>query len=361
MYQMPIRVLLVEDSQIALVILKRILETSPQIKVVGTACNGLEALQMIPQIQPDVICTDLHMPQMNGLELTTEVMTSNPRPILVISASVQEDDKRNVFQLLEAGAVDVFPKPSIGLTADDQSFHQALIDKIKVLAGVKVFTRKRKAQAQMAVSPSSDFSTCIYPKTRIVVVGTSTGGPQALKELFMHLPADFPLPILCVQHISLGFLPGLIDWLGKYCSLPICIAQPGDCPSPGTIYFPPEHQHLELDARGRFICSDGPPVDGHRPSVTATFQSTAKVYGQKTIGILLTGMGRDGAEGMQSIAQVGGFTIAQDEATSVVFGMPREAIALEAAKQILPIQAIAPALLTWIKHQSVCSINRSSL
>ncbi|MBI4780762.1 MAG: chemotaxis-specific protein-glutamate methyltransferase CheB [Oscillatoriophycideae cyanobacterium NC_groundwater_1537_Pr4_S-0.65um_50_18] len=350
---MPVRVLLVEDSEIALVILKRILETSPQIKVVGTACNGLEALQLIPQTRPDVICTDLHMPQMNGLELTTEVMAIDPRPILVISASVQEDDRHTVFQLLEAGAVDIFPKPSIGLTAVDRSFDQALISKIKVLSGVKVFTRKRKVSTQRQPLESKNWRTGSfhpYPKPQIVVVGASTGGPQALQELFTSLPADFPLPILCVQHISLGFLQGLIDWLSNDCRLPIQIARPGDRPCPGTIYFPQEGQHLELDTRGRFVCSDKPLVDGHRPSATATFQSVVNFYGQKTIGILLTGMGRDGADGMRSIAQAGGFTIAQNEATSVVFGMPKEAIALGAAKQILPIHLIAPALLNWLNN-----------
>jgi two-component system, chemotaxis family, protein-glutamate methylesterase/glutaminase len=354
---MPIRVLLVEDSQIALVVLKRILETSPQIEVVGTARNGLEALQLIPQTQPDVICTDLHMPQMDGLELTIEVMATHPRPILVISASVQEDS-HNVFQLLEAGAVDMFPKPLVGLTADDEALRQALISKIQVLSGVKVFTRKRKVtQLQGSKSSYSIVPSLAHLKPKIVAVGASTGGPQALQELFTSLPIDFPLPILCVQHISFGFLQGLLDWLGKGCLLPIRIAQPGDRPIPGTIYFPPEHRHLELDVIGRFICSDAPPVGGHRPSVTVTFRSIARVYGQKTVGILLTGMGRDGADGMQAIAQVGGLTIAQDEATSVVFGMPREAIALGAAKQVLPIQAIAPTLLNWINNRSFISTN----
>ncbi len=351
---MPIRVLLVEDSQIALVILKRILNSSPEIKVVGEAHSGLEALSLIPQVQPDVICTDLHMPKMDGLELTSEVMALYPLPILVISISVQKDDTRHVFKLLDAGAVDIFPKPIAGLTTDDDLFKRELINKIQILSGVKVFRKKRKLISQANNLETGNISAFYYQsyfKPKIVVIGASTGGPQAIKEIFAHLPSYFPVPIICVQHICLGFLQGLIDWLSTHCRLPIEIAQPGDIPKPGNIYFPPEQQHLELDNKGRFICSDAPPVEGHRPSITVTFESISKFYGQACVGVLLTGMGRDGAEGMQAIAQAGGFTIAQNEATSVVFGMPKVAVELGAAKQVLPIEAIAPRLLTLLQKQ----------
>jgi len=350
---MPIRVLLVEDSQISLVILRRILSASPLIEVVGEAHTGLEALELIPQVQPDVICTDLHMPQMNGLDLTSEVMERYPRPILVISASVQEEDTHQVFLLLEAGAVDIFPKPRAGLMLNDKLLNQELINKIQILSGVKVLTKKRKLSSQgntQETGHRSTFSSKSYPKPKIVVIGASTGGPQALSELFAQLPVNFPVPVICVQHICLGFLQGFIDWLANSCRLPIQIAQPGEMPKSGKIYFPPEQQHLELDASGRFICSDSPPLEGHRPSATVTFKSFAKFYGKTTVAILLTGMGRDGAQGMQVVAQAGGFTIAQDEATSVVFGMPKEAIALGAVKQVLPIGAIAPMLLALLQN-----------
>src|ERR671932_1279882 len=340
---MTIRVLLVEDSQVTLVILRRILKSSPEIEVVGEARTGLEALELIPTVHPDVICTDLHMPQMDGLEFTFEVMTLYPRPILVISSWVQEEDSPHVFQLLEAGALDIFPKPSAGLTTDDKLLNQELIHKIQILSGVKVFKKKRKSTSK--VKHLETASSKPYLKPEIVVIGASTGGPQAINELFAQLPSNFPVPMICVQHICSGFLQGFIDWLSASCRLPIKIAKPGDMPKPGTIYFPPEQQHLKLDDQGRFICSNSPPLDGHRPSATVTFKSVAKFYGGATVGILLTGMGRDGAEGMQCIAQAGGLTIAQDEATSVIFGMPKEAIDLGAAKLVLPIAAIAPKLL----------------
>lgn len=368
---MPIRVLLVEDSRLALVILKRILNSSEQIEVVGEARTGLEALKLIPEVEPDVICTDFHMPQMDGLQLTTEVMTLYPRPILVISVSVLENDTHHVFQLLEAGAIDILPKPLAGLATDNESFKQELISKITILSGVKVFKRKRKSISQSQKQWKIDYTNSVqnqidgviktvntaafssdsFPKPKIVVIGASTGGPQALQELFTQLPSDFPLPVICVQHICFGFLQGFIDWLNRSCHLQIQIAQPGNSPKPGSIYFPPEQQHLELDDRGKFIYSEKPPVDGHCPSVTALFESVANFYGKKTVGILLTGMGRDGARGMQIIAEAGGFTIAQDEASSVVFGMPKEAIKLGAAKQVLPIGAIIPMLLALVYKQ----------
>ena len=346
-----IRVILVEDSPVALTILKRILTSSPDIEIVGIAHNGIEALQLIPQVQPHVICTDLHMPKMGGLELTRRVMADYPRPILVISASVQTEDTDNVFQALEAGAIDVFPKPRTGLASEYEQTKQDLINRIKVLSGVSVFTQHRSQPSPSPRVSSLPVSTA-SPNIRapkVVVIGASTGGPQALHTILSALPAHFPVPILCVQHISEGFLPGLVDWLAAECHLKVTIAQPQMIPQPGTIYFAPDRAHLEVSSQGRLILSDKLPVSGHRPSVTVLFNSVATYYRQSTISILLTGMGRDGAEGLSNIAQVGGATIAQDEATSIVFGMPKEAIALGAAQQILPIGAIAPMLLQRLR------------
>ena len=348
---MSIRVLLVEDSPIALNILKKMLESSPEIEIVGTASTGVEALSLLKNIRPDVMCTDYFMPHMDGLELTTKVMTSNPLPILVISGSVQEDDSQRIFQLLEAGAVDVCPKPIIGLNTQNTAFQQSLINKVKVLSGVKVF-RKRRSPRRTSQAPNRSIPVPVnIPRSRprILAIGASTGGPMALQEILGQLPRNFSLPVVCVQHISSGFLEGLINWLEMTCQLPIQIAPSGEKPQPGKIYFPPERQHLLIDHQGRFAHYQGPLVDNHCPSVTQTFTSLAEFYGGRTVGILLTGMGRDGAQGMRAIAEVGGLTIAQDEATSVVFGMPKEAIALGAAHHILPIQKIAPTLLKIIQ------------
>ncbi|MBD2097185.1 chemotaxis-specific protein-glutamate methyltransferase CheB [Trichocoleus sp. FACHB-591] len=352
MSSLPIRVFLVEDSPVSLVILQRMLSSSTDIQVVGTARNGIEALQLIPQVEPTVICTDFYMPGMDGLEFTKQIMAEYPRPILVISASVQPDNTHNIFQLLEAGAVDVFPKPGAGLATDYELVKQELITKIRVLSGVTVFTKQRRfpvtqspssgsiPSANYPTSPGSRIGLSTGPK-RVLAIGASTGGPQALQAVLRPLPASLPFPVLCVQHISEGFLQGLVNWLKAECRLQVKIAQAGEVPLAGTVYFAPERSHLELDRQGKFLCSVSPLVDGHRPSVTVTFQSVAKFYGKAAIGTLLTGMGRDGAEGMRAIAEAGGLTIAQDEKSSIVFGMPKEAIALGAAQHVLPINDIA--------------------
>ena len=408
MNEKPIRVLLVEDSPVATIILKRILNSPPLLKVVGTARTGIEGLRLIPAARPDVICSDLQMPEMGGLEFIREVMATSPKPILVISASVQAEDTQNVFELLAAGAVDVFPKPRGSVMDNYEAMKQELITKVRILAGVSVFTLRRnrlmhpmkpKLLGDLALSsparilaksdrtqknkhlnkhlaekPASNVSSGLAkprlqfaPVTkrveikeinlqrtpvpfRVVAIGASTGGPQALQAILSALPSNFPVPVICVQHISEGFLQGLVDWLGSECRLMAKIACHGEYPEPGKIYFPPERKHLELDSRGRFLHSSAPPFSGHRPSVTATFNAVASYYGSRAVAVLLTGMGRDGADGMLSIAQAGGLTIAQNEASCVVFGMPKEAIALGAADRVLPIADIAPMLIQYIKE-----------
>jgi len=359
---MPIRVMIVEDSPVAQTILKRMLNACPDIEVVATARTGKEAIALIPKVDPQVICTDLHMPEMDGLALTELVMSTRPKPILVISSSVREQDTYQVFQLLEAGAVDVFPKPEGGLGVDSDRIQQALINKVKILAGVSVFTNRRRTRQPVATSVTAGKSTSVVLSTPpprlsppqvelrsshlgVIALGASTGGPQVLQQILSQLPVNLPVPVICVQHISEGFLQGFIDWLSAHCSLPVSIAQSGDRPRPGQIYFPPERSHLVLDRHGCFAYSRTLGVGGHCPSITVTFNSVAQYYRQRSIGVLLTGMGRDGAEGMLSMSQAGGFTLAQNEATCVVFGMPKEAIALGAVRQILPPDAIPAAIL----------------
>lgn len=393
MNKTPIRVLLVEDSPVALMIFKRLLGSTPEIEIVGTAKTGIEGLELIPKVHPQVICTDLHMPKMDGLEFTKEVMAKFPCPILVVSSSVQAEDTHTVFNLLKAGAVDVFPKPRQGVMGNFEAIRHELISKIKVLSGVTVFTLHRRGAApretlrsspgvlpartegkilipepkrvepgiqrvKIPLSPSPTPVVSSRPMSldaaleagsfygvKIVAIGASTGGPQALHTILTQLPPKFPVPVICVQHISEGFLKGLVDWLGSECQLPVKIATAGEKPERGIIYFPPEQKHLEFDSNGRFLYSSAGPVSGHRPSVTVTFNAVAKFYRRAALGILLTGMGRDGADGMLELFKQGGITIAQNEASCVVFGMPREAIALNAARYTLPITDIAPMLL----------------
>ncbi|RMG07373.1 MAG: response regulator, partial [Cyanobacteria bacterium J055] len=235
---MPIQVLLVDDSPVVLTILKRLLDSTSEIEVAGTARTAREALALIPRLQPQVICTDLKMPGMDGLDFIREVMANDPRPILVLSASVQPRDTENVFRLLAAGAVDVLPKPIVNGTADLMTIKQELITKIKVLAGVAVFKLHRRSSPQLtersidlpSVSPSRfsqldlKFSQSEIDRIEIVGIGASTGGPQALRSILSEFPENFPVPAICVQHISSGFLAGLIQWLSAECLLPVSMA-----------------------------------------------------------------------------------------------------------------------------------------
>lgn len=335
-----IRVLLVDDSRIALHILQRLLARAPGITVVGTAANGREALDLMPSLDPDVICTDLHMPVLDGLDFTREVMDRHPRPILVVSVSV-DPGSPNLFRLLEAGAVDVLPKPRNIQEADNEAMAREFASKIRIVAGVHVFRRARAAP----VPPPPGYMSMPRGEARIVAIGASTGGPQALREVLGHLPGDYPLPLLCVQHIGGGFLQGMMAWLAEVCPLPVRVARAGEAPPPGEVCFAPEGAHLELDAEGRIQFVRSTLRDGHRPSATVTLSAVARHYGAGAVGVLLTGMGRDGAAGMAAIAAAEGMTIAQDEASSVVWGMPGSAVALGAARQVLPLEQIAPALL----------------
>lgn len=354
MARVKIRVLLVDDSALALVVLQRMLATSPEIEVVGTATNGREALALIPHLKPALICTDYHMPQMNGLEFTQQVMAYFPCPILVISSAVGDADKDRVFDLLEAGAVDVFPKPRGGPDASALAAEQ-LIKKVKIVAGVLVRGRTPKP-VTASINSSSRRHMPVQSRhsrpPRIVAIGASTGGPQAIQAILSRLPDHFPVPILCVQHISSGFLPGLVGWLGAHSHGRVQIASDGELPRPGRVYFPAENTHLVIDQTGRMKASKEPPVDGHRPSVTVTFRSVAEFYGDTAIGVLLTGMGRDGGEGMRALALAGALTIAQDEATCVIYGMPKDAVERGAARVVLALGDISRALIEAVSPAS---------
>lgn len=337
-----IRVLLVDDSPLVLVLIKRMLATAGDIEVVDTAADGKEALEKIPTLKPDVICTDLNMPVMNGLELTRAVMERFPTPILVISIAVQKEDEGNVFELLRAGAVDVFPKPKGGLQSEEAAFTTELVNKIRVVSGVVVFHKTHTSSESVATGVAE--AGVATGKMKLVALGASTGGPQAYSALLSELPADFPTPILCVQHISLGFLSGLVEWLDSQCALKVQIAKPGTMAEAGHVYFPEEDTHLEIGTDGKLRSETTEHFHGFRPSVTNLFRSVAKNYGSQAIGILMTGMGDDGAEGLKALHDADGFTIAQDESTSTVFGMPRAAIDMGAAGHVLPLPEIAPTI-----------------
>jgi len=352
------KVVLVEDSPVALEILQRLLNSTSEVAVVGTARDGVEGLEVITQTQPDVICTDLLMENMDGLELTKRVMAQDPRPILVISNFVQNTDVDTIFRLLQAGAADVFPKPTLGSSSTDyEKIKAALIAKIKVLSGMKVAAKS--PQKQLLTPPAESMSsgsslrtetrvTNATSRLRVITIGASTRGLQAIQKILCQLPSDFPSPIICTLHVGEGVLSGLVNWLSSTCQLKVKVAEVGEFPSPGTVYFAPEKNHLELDSRGKFIYLRAVPGEKHCPSITVMFNSIASFYGSTTAGILLTGLGNDGVEGLQAISQAGGLTLAQDEKGGAAFGMVKEAIALGSAQYLLAIEDIAPFLLDTV-------------
>ncbi len=341
------RVLLVEDSALELAVIQKILKDGG-IEVVGTACNGLEALALIPKLNPDVICTDFHMPLMDGLELTKQVMAQFPRPILVLSISAQPHQIRNIMKIFQAGALDVMAKPLLKSGGISQIDPQLLVDKIKILSGVNVIASKQKPLINLAPKREEKDDTVMPAK--IIAIGSSTGGPQALLHLLSNLPENFSIPIVCVQHISKGFLYGMVEWLDDSSRLQIVVAEAGMVPHAGYVYFAPEGRHLVFDQEGRFKLMDAQPNDFHLPSADQLFMSMAQVFGPHCVGVVLSGMGCDGAHGIVSIFEKNGLTIAQDQGSSVIFGMPKAAIETGAIKKVLSLQAISDELMAMHAH-----------
>ncbi|MBX3171742.1 MAG: response regulator [Candidatus Eremiobacteraeota bacterium] len=329
-----IRVLLVDRSPAGLEAVRRSLADTADLQVVGTATTSSAALNLVHRLQPAVVCLDLGMPPLDGVSLTHKIMSEKPTPVLGLS-DVQE--RQSAFQLIQDGALDVLQKNSPGAT---------LVAKIRVAAGVKMFSR-RPAVSRPAAKQQPVPSWVRTP--RVLAVGASTGGPQALHQLFSALGPNFPLPVLCVQHISPGFLDGMINWLGGLTQLRVKLAEAGERPRPGTVYFAPEECHLSLDSSGRIELDPGQRVDGHRPSATVLFQAVARAFGGSAIGVILTGMGADGAEGLLALHRAGALTLAQDEQSSVVFGMARKAVELGAIRQVLPLEEISAHLLAAVR------------
>jgi two-component system chemotaxis response regulator CheB len=340
-----IRVLLVDDSPLAIELICRMLAGSSEIEVAGSALNGAQALELIPGLRPDVIVTDLHMPGMGGLELTREVMRRHPLPVLVMSQSAQPAQSANIFQMLEAGALDVVAKPRGGLESNFDATAQDLRRKIRVAAGVVVMRRRASGDSGGAAPPVSVSASAV---PSIIGIGASTGGPQAFQAVLRGLPADFARPLICVQHIATDFMQGLVDWLADQCRIRVQTAVEGSAPLAGHAYFAPDGRHLAIDAAGRFQCAAAHLNVAHRPSIDVAFGSLARYYGHGALGVVLTGMGEDGAQGLLAIARAGGYTIAQDEGSSIVFGMPRRAVDVGAARHVLALDQIAPALISIV-------------
>ncbi len=344
-----IKVLIVDDSNVFSDILTKILQSDIDIKVIGRAVNGIDAVNLAERLKPDVITMDIQMPLMSGVEATEEIMRRQPTPIVILSSYVNKKETNVCFDALKAGAVDVMEKPTKSTLLDYQEIEDELIKRVKTAAGVKVFSHlnlnKNLTESRLAIPK---IITARKQKTKIVVIGASTGGPVAINTILSALSPDFSVPCVVVQHIAKGFLEGFVDWLSRECSIKVKIAGSNEHLEKGVAYFPPEEQHVGFYKNGSIRLYNGLSYDGHRPSITITMKAAAEVFGSGVMGILLTGMGRDGAEGLKAIKAAGGKTIVQDEETSAVFGMPKEAIENNAADYVLPIDKIAKQIMNMV-------------
>ncbi|MBF0368188.1 MAG: response regulator [Magnetococcales bacterium] len=336
-----IRVLLVENSPVALALTRRGLAKHPEIEVVGEARDGETALALIPERDPQVICTDMHMPMMDGLAFTHQVMTRFPRPILVVSLSGSDAERRNLFPLFEAGALDFLPKTMAWGSQGGDAFSRDLAAKIKSLAGLTPIIPKPPTATEYPVLDRHD-------GIKGVVVGAGLGGVQAFKDLLAGLPSDFPVPILCVQHLDPDFQEDFVDWVGQHTDLPVQKATHGEVAMAGSVYFPPRGQHLSLDAKGHLTTSQAPPVEGCRPSITVTMESMANRLGARVVGVLLSGSGRDGLLGMEAIYRAGGVTLAQDQSSALLFDLPGKAKEQGSVTHMLPGAALPRGLLDLV-------------
>ncbi|MBI5302731.1 MAG: chemotaxis-specific protein-glutamate methyltransferase CheB [Chloroflexi bacterium] len=343
-----IRVLIVDDSAVLRQSTKFILESDPELKVVGEAANGADAVTQVARLKPDVITMDLHMPKMDGLEAIREIMAQYPAPIIVVTGVDFEREIGVSTQATRLGAVSVMRRPDSITSGDYKSFAAQLIRQVKAMSSVKVVRHARSLGVSsvlpMASNPGTPRLAAVESapvKTQIVAIGSSTGGPAALHQVLRAMPKNFAVPILIVQHISFGFVDGLASWLNDACALHVQVGRAGERVEPGKVYIAPDDRHMIVDRFSRIGLSENPPVGGHRPAVTALFQSVAQAFGASALAVILTGMGADGAVGMKVLRDAGGITLAQDQASCVVFGMPKEAIALGAVRHIVPLDRIA--------------------
>jgi two-component system chemotaxis response regulator CheB len=335
--------LIVDDSPVAREVLKDVLESDADIRVVGMAATGKEAVELTARLKPDVVTMDLVMPGMDGMEATERIMARNPTPILFLSAFIGPDGAYSRSDALAAGALDVVEKPQSMPDPSWQRHAGTLAQRVKTLAQVPVVTHMRRAPREPGRGRAS-----IEPRRAglAVAIGASTGGPKVLDELLSSLPTSYEPAVIVVQHLAEAFLPALIASLRPRCALEIKVAETGDRLRPGRILFAPPSAHLVVVSGGRIRIEEGEPVRGFRPSIDVAMISLAHAFGARACGVLLSGMGADGAAGLHAIKQAGGKTLVQDESTCVVFGMPRAAIDLGAAQHVLPPAGLVRHLLT---------------
>jgi two-component system chemotaxis response regulator CheB len=350
-----IKVLVVDDSALMRNLLARMIGVQPDMEVVGTAPDAIVAGQMIAEFHPQVLTLDIEMPRMDGLQFLERLMQRHPMPVVMVS-TLTEAGAEATMRALELGAVDFIPKPKLDMHKGMNEYAAEMADKIRTAARARPRARTatppappahatplRSVPGRPAVPAAAARMATGTSEGRVILIGASTGGTEAIRELLAGLPAEMPA-ILITQHMPAGFTKSFAERLNKYCKLAVKEAGDGERVLPGHVYIAPGSHHLLLKRNGAgyvTALSDGPPVNRHRPSVEVLFRSGAEVAGAAVVGVMLTGMGKDGALAMREMREAGSYNIVQDEASSVVFGMPREAIAAGAAHEVAPLDEIA--------------------
>ena len=343
-----ITVLVVDDSGISRDLLARLLLAEPGIEICGYARHGEEAFAMAGELKPDVVTMDIHMPGLDGFETTRRIMETEPRPIVIVSASFDKSDVAKMFRALEAGAVAAVEKPPGPGHPAHAALARRFIDTVKAMSEVRVIRRwpRARSEARKPAPPLPPLTTA--GPLRLIAIGASTGGPPALQRLLAGLPRPCPVPVLIVQHISAGFIRGLAEWLTTTTGMPVRLAQHREFAAPGTALLAPDGCQMGIGADGRIVCGQEPAEAGLRPAVSFLFRAVARNFGPRAAGVLLTGMGRDGAAELKLMRDAGAVTFAQDQESSIVHGMPGEAIRLGAAIHIGPPERLAAHLHTLL-------------
>lgn len=354
-----IRVIVVDDSALVRSLLSEIINRQPDMECIGTANDPLVAREMIRELNPDVITLDVEMPRMDGIDFLGRLMRLRPMPVVMIS-TLTEQGAEVTLKALELGAVDFVAKPRVGVTSGLKELASQIVDKIRVAAVAQV---RRAAPRVPAGTVAAAGSVPASPATgllgrlsteKVIFIGASTGGTEAIKEILVHMPADSPA-IVITQHMPPGFTTSFAARLNSLCQITVKEAVHGERILPGHAYIAPGGRQFHIGRSGAnyvAVVDDGPPVNRHKPSVEVLFKSAAAMVGRNAFGIMLTGMGADGAAAMREMKDAGSYNYVQDEASCIVFGMPREAIAHGAADEVLPLTQIAPALVARLRSSS---------
>ena len=346
-----IRVLVVDDSAFMCKVLEEIINSDPQLEVAGQARDGRDAVALAESLRPDVITMDLNMPHVDGLQATELIMSQHPRPIVIVSSESREG-AASTLRALELGAIDFVPKPSSGIDLDMKNVREDLTRKLKLAAKVRVVrtaTRSKTAASAIASAKPPAITGAAFAaqnggKFPMVAVAASTGGPAAVMRVIGSLPKEFPAALFLVLHMPAAFTKQFTLQLAEISPLPVKEAEHNEAPQPGTIYLCPGSHHLRLSSTGKIVLDAGARIDGYRPCADVAFETIAAYAHTLAIGVVLTGMGGDAARGAKAVKSAGGYVIAQDEATSIIFGMPAEAIKLGAVDEVTPLDDISTAI-----------------